>query len=110
MWNPEAKVARQIRQAINDDPVDWKKSTKGKTFTDIWSLDHGDESTLKRVPKEFDEDHPYPDDLRLKSFTAGTKLSQKAVTSDDFDGQLASGFKKASDYMAFLSRAIGVTY
>lgn len=110
LWNPVAKVAGQIRQAINDDPAGWRKSTKGKSFTDIWSLDHGDESTLKRVPKDFDEDHPYPDDLRLKSFTAGTKLSQKVVTSNEFDAHLAREFKRASNYMAFLSRAIGVTY
>ena len=110
MWSPEAKVARQIRQAINDDPAGWKGSTKRKAFTDIWSIDHGDESTLKRVPKEFDEGHPYPDDLRLKSFTAGAKLSQKAVTSDGFDAELIREFKKASNYMAFLSSAIGVAY
>lgn len=110
LWNPEAKVARQIRQAINEDPAGWKGSAKGKAFTDIWSIDHGDQSTLRRVPKEFDEDHPYPDDLRLKSFTAGTKLSHKTITSDGFDAELVREFKKASNYMAFLSSAIGVAY
>ena len=110
LWNPEAKVAREIRQAINDDPIGWKKATKGKLFTDVWSIDNGDESTLKRVPKELEQDHPYPDDLRLKTFTAGTRLSQKMVTSSGFDGELAAEFKRASNYMAFLSDAIGVTY
>lgn len=110
LWNPETKVAREIRQAIYDDPARWKKATKGKAFTDVWSIDHHDDGTLKRVPSVFDEDHPYPDDLRLKTFTAGTRLSQKTVTSNGFDVELTRDFKKASGYMKFLSDAIGVTY
>ena len=110
LWSPEAKVAREIRQAINDDPAGWKKATQLKGFAETWSIDHSDEGMLKRLPKEFDESHPYPDDLRLKSFTAGVRLSQKMVTSEGFDAELAKQFKKASGYMAFLSHAIGVSY
>lgn len=110
LWNPETKAAREIRQAIYDDPAGWKKATKAKAFSDTWSIEHHDDAKLKRVPKEFDEGHPYPNDLRLKSFTAGTRLTQKTVTSEGFDTQLAKEFKKASAYMAFMSDAIGVAY
>lgn len=110
MWHPEAKVAKQIRQAINDDPAAWKKATKTKTFTDTWSTDQDDDEYLKRVPKEFDEDHPYPDDLRLKSFIAGAKLTQKQVTSADFAAELGKMFKKGSGLTEFLSRATGIAY
>lgn len=110
LWGPEPKIARQIRQAIYDDQPGWKKAAKGKGFTDTWSIEHHGDAVLKRVPKEFDEGHPYPDDLRLKSFTAGTRLSQKAVTSEGFDAELARDFNKASAYMEFLNNAIGVNY
>lgn len=110
LWRPEAAVARQIRQAINDDPKMWKQAVKGKAFTDIWSLDAGEDDHLKRVPKELDPDHPYPDDLRLKSFVAGARLTQKEVTSAGFDDQLADKFSQASNFTGFLCAAVGLPF
>ena len=65
---------------------------------------------LKRVPKEYEADFPYAEDLRMKSFTAGHRMSQKAITSPDFDDQLAKTFKSAGNYTAFLCSAIGLPY
>ena len=110
MWHPEPKVAKEIRQAINDDPAGWKKASKGKAFTDTWSMEQHDDEYLKRVPKEYDEDHPYPDDLRLKSFIAGTTLTQKQVTSPGFDAELGTKFKKSAGLTEFLCNAIGVPF
>lgn len=110
LWRPETPSARSIRQAINDDPTGWKKAAKSKTFTDVWSIDLEEDDMLKRVPKEFDPDHPYPDALKQKSFIAGTSLTQAKVTSADFDADLAALYMKASNYTAFLCSAIGVPF
>jgi len=110
LWSPEAKVARAIRQAINDDPAAWRKAAHTKTFTDVWSLSDHEEDYLKRVPKELDPDHPYPDDLRLKSFTAGASLNQSMVTSADFAEDLLVMFRRARAYAGFLCDAIGVPF
>ena len=110
LWHPETKVARQIRQAINDDPTDWGKVAHRKGFTDIWSLADHEDDRLQRVPKELDADHPYPDDLRLKSFTAGTRLTQKSVTSGAFADDLLKSFKEAAPYTRFLCDAIGLPF
>lgn len=110
LWRPETSVARQIRQAIHDDPVGWKKAAKGKAFTDVWDTGAEDEDMLKRVPRELDPEHPYADDLRMKSFIAGAKLSQTKVTSAGFDADLASMYKKATGYTRFLCEAIGVAF
>ena len=110
MWTPETPVARKIRQAINDDPAGWKKVAHAKAFDDIWSLGGHDEDYLKRVPKELDQGHPYPDDLRLKTFTAGTRVTQTFVTSEAFDEDLLKMFDKAGPYTRFLCDAIGVPF
>lgn len=110
MWHPEPKVAKEIRMAIYDDPEAWKKATRTKAFTDIWSIEQDEDEYLKRVPKEFDGDHPYPDDLRLKSFIAGARMTQKQVTSAGFAEELGKMFKKGSGLTEFLSRATGVAY
>lgn len=110
MWSPEPKVARDIRQAINDDPDRWKKVAHSKRFTDVWSIGGQESDHLKRVPKEFDPDHPYPDDLRLKSFTAGNRLTQQMVTSDNLVGELLGQYKRAAGYTEFLCDAIGIAF
>lgn len=110
MWRPEPKVARKIRDAIHERPDDWKRATKDEAFTSVWSIDPADDELLKRVPKEFDPDFEYADDLRMKSFTAGHKLTQKSVTSADFDDTLGRAFTAAGTYTEFLCTAIGLPY
>lgn len=110
MWSPETKVARSLRRAINDDPATWKKVAHSKAFTDNWSLGGHQKDHLKRVPTELDESHPYPDDLRLKTFTAGSRITQRVVTSSDFLDELIKRFKTASGYTRFLCEAIGVGF
>lgn len=110
LWRPETKVAKAIRQAINDDPGEWRKAAHSERFTGIWRIGGHDEDRLKRIPKELDRDHPFPDDLRLRSFTAGTRLSQRLVTSSSFGDELLGMFDDAGRYTRFLCQAIGVPY
>lgn len=111
MWHPETKLARNIRQAINDDPPGWERAAHTKAFTAVWSVAGHDDDRLKRVPKDLDVDtHPYPDDLRLRSFSAGTRLTQKTVTSSTLPAELAKTFKLAAPYTRFICEAIGVPF
>ncbi len=110
LWRPETAVARQIRQTINDDPARWKRAAKRKAFSHVWSISQDDDEMLKRVPKELDPDHPYTDDLRMKSFIASARISQAQVTSAGFDSQIAGMFKKASNFTFFLCDAVGVSF
>lgn len=110
LWSPETAVARSIRQAISEHPETWGAAAHSKEFSDVWSLGDHDEDRLKRMPKELDPDHPYAEDLKLKSFTAGTKLSQKMVTSASFTDDLLAMYEKAAPYTRFLCDAIGVPF
>lgn len=111
MWRPETKVTHQIRQHIYENPDEWRKATRYKRFTNVWEMMSGDDGDyLKRVPKGFDPDFEYADDLRLKTFIAGSKLTQKSVTSPDFDDELAKRFNAGSDLNRFLCQAEGLPY
>lgn len=109
LWSPETKVAHAIRQKINDDPTGWKKAAHSKSFESVWSMSHPEEA-LKRVPKQYDSDHPYADDIRLKSFIAGHKLTQAEVTSSTFLGDFAAKLGKAKQFNAFLCSAIDLPH
>lgn len=111
LWHPVARLARKIRQAINDKPEGWSDVAHRSAFVSIWDVATHDDDRLKRVPKELDAAaHPYPDDLRLRSFSAGTRLTQKTVTSSTLTDDLAKTFKLAAPYTRFICEAIGVPF
>jgi uncharacterized protein (DUF2461 family) len=88
-----------------------KKATRYKRFTIVWDMMSDDEGDyLKRVPKEFDPEFEYADDLRLKTFIAGSKITQKVVTSPEFDNELAKRFLAGSELNRFLCQAEGLPY
>ncbi len=108
IWQPDSATLTKIRDAIVDDPGAWKRAAYGKRFTDVFSL--GNEDVLKRPPRGYDPEHPYVEDLKRKSFTAGLRLTQKQVTSKDFVAEYARICKQASPFMRFLCDAIGVPF
>ncbi len=107
LWLPEAAVARQIRQAIVDDPDGWRRATRSRPFTEVWEL-AGD--SLRRPPRGFDPDHRFVEDLKRRSFIATCRLTQREVTSSGFSDALARRFRAATPFMRFLCRAIDVEF
>ena len=110
MWSPETATARRVRQHIYEHPDRWKKATRADAFLDDWDLEPDEEDMLKRVPKDFDPDFEYADDLRMKSFIAGGRLSRKEVTSSTLDEDIAEKFSTAGDFTGFLTEAVGLPY
>lgn len=110
LWHPETKVAREIRQAIYEDPDVWKQATRSQAFSKEWSITQDEDEYLKRVPREFDPDHPMADDLRMRSFIAGTRLTQAEVTSTSFADDMSTKFGKAGPFIDFLCTSIGLAF
>ena len=108
IWQPATATLTKIRDAIVDDPGAWKRAAYGKRFTDTFTL--GDEDMLKRPPRGYDPEHPYVEDLKRKSFTAGMRLTQKQVASSGFVADYARICKSASPLMKFICEAIGVPF
>ncbi len=107
LWRPETKVAYQVRQHIADNQTTWKRATRSKRFTDIYSLD-GD--SLKRPPSGYEMDHPLIEDLKRKDFIASTRLTQKQITSDELMQDFTDNCKRAVPFMRFLCEAVKVPF
>ncbi len=107
LWRPETKVAYAIRERIDADPESWKKATRGKRFTDVFTIT-GD--SLIRPPKGYSEHHPWIEDLKRKDFIASTRLTQKQITSDQFLEQFLDYSKRTVPFMKFLCDAVGVPF
>lgn len=108
LWRPATPNAYAIREAIAADPAGWKKAAHGKRFTD--TFDHGDPERLVRVPKGFDPDHPFVDDIRRKDFTAGTRLSKRTVTGSTFLADYTAICRTAKPFLQFLCGAVEVAF
>ncbi len=109
LWNPETAVAHSIRRHINDHPDAWRNAAHSDAFESAWNLGHPGES-LKRLPKQYDPEHPFADDIKLKSFIVSRSLSQKAVTSPSFADNLSAELEKARPLAAFLCEAVALPF
>ena len=110
LWMPETAVARQIREAIDADQARWKRVTRGKRFTDVLTFGDHDQDKLRRPPAGYDADHPLIEDLKLKSFTAGTRIKQSVVTGPDFLDEYARICKAGAPFVHFICDAVGVPF
>lgn len=107
IWKPETKMAYAMRERIADDSKGWKKATRGKRFTDVYTLE-GD--SLVRPPKGFDPEDELIEDLKRKDFIASTRLTQGSVTSDDFMKTFTDNCRRATPFMRYLCEAVGVPF
>ena len=107
LWNPEPKVAHQIRHHIGEHRKDWTRITTGSPFADRFELG-GD--SLVRPPKGFDADDPLLPDLKRKSFMARAKLTQGQVTKTDFVDVFEEHCLMGKDFVSFLCDAVGVDF
>ncbi|MEE9298189.1 MAG: DUF2461 domain-containing protein [Acidimicrobiia bacterium] len=108
LWRPATPDALKIREAIASDPAGWRRAAYGKRFAGIFDLSDGNK--LKRPPHGFDPDHRYIEDLKRRDFTAGARLTQRQVTSEDFLFEFTDMSKTATPFLTFLSKAIGVAF
>jgi uncharacterized protein (TIGR02453 family) len=107
VWRPDTASAKQIREAIVEDPKGWTKATGGKAFKARFTLG-GD--SLKRPPRGFDKEHPLLEDLKRKDFIALAKLTQKDVTSGDVLKTITATCKAGAPLVRFLCGALDVPF
>lgn len=107
LWKPEPRVARQIREAIVENPGAWKRATRGKPFNSLLELTG---ESLKRPPRDFDPEHPLVADLQRKDFIAARELDDSVINDAGFLKETVATFRKARPMMKFLCEAIGLPY
>ncbi len=107
IWKPDSPALQKIRARIDEYPKQLKAAMNGRGFKSQFEL--GGES-LKRPPRGYNADHPNIDDLKRKDFIAVTNLSPDRIHHAGFVREVGGTFRKATDYMAFLCRAMEVNF
>jgi uncharacterized protein (TIGR02453 family) len=107
MWRPASDALRGIRERIADKPAEWERVRDDKLFKRHFKL--GGEA-LTRPPRGFDKEHPQIADIRRKDFIAVKNMTLEEALNPRFQQKVETAFKAASDYMAFLCKAVNVPF
>jgi uncharacterized protein (TIGR02453 family) len=102
LWHPDPKTVNKIRSAILNDPKGWKK-----VLASGLKLEG---SSLSRPPRGYDHDHPFIKDLMRKDFITSIPFTEKQVRSDSFMSDFVNACSKMTPLVAFLTRAVGLSW
>lgn len=102
VWHPETVALGRIRDTIVADPGGWAKVR-------TTSAPAGGES-YARVPKGFDPDHRFAEDLRRKDFFASIEFKDAEVSSPQFPARFLAACGTLDPLNRFLAHAMGVPW
>ena len=106
IWHPGTPAIKRIRDRLAARPEAWKAAVA--EVGPEWRLGGGE--PLKRPPAGFRADHPLIDDLKRRSFTIVSPLTQREVTASGFLDTCEVRAAQARPFMQFLCQALGVEY
>ena len=106
MWRPEPATLKRVRDAIVAESTKWSRATRGAELRSACGF-LGE--SLKRPPAGYDAEHPHIEDIKRKDFAMSAPLTDAQVTSSDFMGLVAEGFKRTKPFVSFLAEAVGGT-
>lgn len=101
IWHPDNTALMKIRAAIACDPQRWAKA-RGKS---LWT-----EDKLKKPPRGFPPDHPFAEDLKLKSFVATVPLEDGVICDSRFLRNFTAECKKIAPLVKFTTEALGLKF
>lgn len=104
MWHPHADELRNIRQEIDYNFTEWLSILEMKEFRqEFGTLDTEDK--LKTSPKGYSSDHPGIEYLKLKSFIASKRITDKQLSSAKSIDSLTVASSRLYPFMDFLRGA-----
>jgi uncharacterized protein (TIGR02453 family) len=105
IWMPEASITKAIRQEIDYNYEEFNAIVQKPTFKQMFGeLDQSQK--LKKCPKDYQEDNPALEFLKLKSFTVGTFMDDKAMLSKNVMVKISAILKEMKPFIDFLNKAI----
>jgi uncharacterized protein (TIGR02453 family) len=103
-WWPEAPLLSKIRQEIDYNFDDFKKTITTKKFKDTFGAVET-KDTLQRAPKGYEETNPAMEFLKLKSFVITKALTDEEIQHKDLIKNITAVYKAAKPFVDFLNTA-----
>jgi len=102
IWRPATAIRRDVTDAIANKPEAWEKVISDKQFKAKTKLSG---ESLARLPKPYNPEHPFAEDLRRKDFIASASFTRQQVCAKDFLDRVEGICQSARPFMEFLTMA-----
>lgn len=107
LWMPEASLLNKVRKEIHYFYYDFTQIINQPLFIETYgSLDIADGQKLIRPPKGYEATDPAIEFLKLKSFTAMTKVPDELLVSDKLVPTITEYFKQIKPLIQFINRGL----
>lgn len=107
LWQPEPANLKKVRQEIDYNWEEFQSIVKNKNFKKTFGdLYKGEDMSLKRMPKGYEEDHPAIDYLKLQSLIAETTFTDDELTKATLHKKTLAAFQALQPLLNFINRSL----
>lgn len=107
LWHPDPVTRTKVSNAIAAKPDAWRDATSSREFRKLFKM-AGD--SLAKLPKQYDPQHPFVEDLKRKDFIVVSSFSEKQACAKDFIERFDNMSRVAAPYLGFIIKAIGLKW
>jgi len=107
LWHPEPINLKKVRQEIDYNWKEFQSILKNKNFKKVFGdLYKGEDLSLKRMPKGYEEDNPAIDYLKMQSLIAETKIKDEDLTKSTLHKKTVAAFEALQPLLNFINRSL----
>jgi uncharacterized protein (TIGR02453 family) len=107
IWMPQPPELKKLRQEVDYCFEEFSKIISAKKFKAVYgALYAGQDASLSRVPQGFDCDSPAAAYLKLKSYLAMKKVTEKELLSKGLVKETLEAFDALQPLLQFINRGI----
>lgn len=106
VYNPQPNELKKIRNKINNSFGEWHKIISNQEFEKRFPSGIHNSGVLLRSPKEFDENNPAIEFLKMKGFYTQESISDKEMQSNLVLEKIIDYFKYVKPLVDYLNDAI----
>lgn len=106
VYNPQSSELKKIRSEINASFDEWNKIINNKDFQTRFPSGIHNSGTLVRSPKEFEDDNPAIEFLKMKGYYTQEPITDKEIQSNLILEKIIDYFKTAKPLVDYLNLAI----
>ena len=107
VWRPDPATRTKVSNAIAAKPEAWRDATSDKEFRKTFKMEG---ESLAKVPKQYDPQHPFAEDLKRKDFIAVMSFSEKQACARDFIDRVDRHSLAAAPFLGFIIKAVGLKW
>lgn len=104
LYHPDVDNLKKVRQEIDYNADSFLKIVKDQEFKSVFGEIWGEK--LKRAPKDYSEDHPLIEYLKLKDFVVLHQVDDKDVVKKDYFKKGSEVYKMIKPFNDFMKTAI----